>query len=89
MASKTYHGVTEEIFKCVKTKSHSEHGTIYDPPTGNKGTATTSIPVLGKIVLGYDLQPNRDLTYTIIEKPGLAPEGEIWSGIEKTINGCR
>lgn len=87
--TKTYNNVTEEIFACVKEKSSKEHGTVYDPATGNKGVSTTK-SVVGKVVLGYDLNSDtNEITYTLIDKPVLAPEHEIWKGIEKAINSCR
>lgn len=87
--SKTYSNVTEQIFDCVKTKSATEHGTVYDPATGDSGTATTHT-VVGKVVLKFDLDTaSGDLTYTLVDKPILAPEHEIWNGIEGAINSCR
>lgn len=29
------------------------------------------------------------LSYTLEKKPVLAPESQIWNGVESTINGCR
>lgn len=87
--SKTYPHVTQDIFNCVKQKSAKEHGTVYDPADADKGTATTNT-VVGKVVLGFDLDADTgDITYTIIDKPVLAPEHEIWNGIEQAINSCR
>lgn len=87
--TKTFDNVTEEIFACVKEKSSKDHGTVYDPPNGNKGTATTKT-VVGKVVLGYDLNTDtNEIKYTIVDKPVLAPEHEIWKGIEGAINSCR
>ena len=87
--SKTYSNVTEEIFACVKATSSKAHGTVYDPPTGNKGTATTDT-VVGKVKVGFDLNTDsNEITYTLIHKPVLAPEHDIWNGIEDAINGCR
>ena len=87
--SKTYSNVTEQIFSCVKAKSSKEHGTVYDPPTENQGTATTDT-VVGKVVLSYDLNTDTsEIKYILVDKPILAPEHEIWNGIESAINGCR
>lgn len=87
--TKVYHNVTQEIFDCVKKKSAEEHGTVYDPPDADKGTSTTD-SIVGKVVLEFDLNTETgDLTYTLTKKPVLAPEHEIWNGIEQAINNCR
>ena len=87
--SKTYSGVTEQIFACVKANTAKEHGTVYDPLDGNQGTATTDT-VVGEVILTYDLDPaTSEIKYTLIKKPVLAPEHEIWNGIEGAINACR
>jgi hypothetical protein len=87
-SSKTWNGVTESIFDCVKAESEREHGTKYDPPNGDQGTATTSTPV-GDVVLRFDLQPSGALTYTILKKPFLVSESQIWDGIADGLNACR
>jgi hypothetical protein len=88
MSSKAYDNITEAIFDCVKAASAKAHGTVYDPPTADQGTATTETPV-GKVVLGFDLDPATSvLTYTIQSKPFVVSDGEIWDGISGTISGC-
>ena len=87
-SSKTWNGVTEPIFACVKANSERDHGTKYDPVDGDRGTATTSTPV-GDVVLSFDLQPNGALTYTIQKKPFLVSDARIWDGISEDINSCR
>jgi hypothetical protein len=87
---KTFHGVNQAIFDCVKQKSYAEHGTIYDPATGNKGTATTNIAVVGKIVVSFDFDPTAEsITYCIVSKPWIVSVSQIFDGIGDTINGCR
>ena len=86
---KTYKNITAAIFECVKTTSEREHHTKYVPKDGNSGTATTHTAV-GKVVMGFDFDPSSgDLTYTIKDKPGIAPKSSIWDGIKYTIDGCR
>ena len=64
-------------------------GTVYDPPTGNQGTATTET-IVGKVVLSFDLNTDtNEIKYVLVDKPVLAPEHQIWNGIESTINDCR
>ena len=87
--SKTVHGVTEQIFECVKTTSNEQHGTVYDPATGNSGTATTSTSTY-TVKLNFTFDPGTgDLTYTIVHKTWIVPTSAIWTGIGDTINGCR
>jgi hypothetical protein len=87
-SSKTWNGVTESIFDCVKANSQRDHGTTYDPPDGDHGTSTTST-VVGDVVLTFDLQASGALTYTIDKKPMLVSESQIWDGISDSINACR
>jgi hypothetical protein len=87
-SSKTWNGVTESIFACVKAGSERDHGTKYDPANGDSGTATTSTPV-GDVVLAFDLQPSGALTYTIQKKPFLVSDSQIWDGVSESINSCR
>jgi hypothetical protein len=89
---RTFHGVTQAIFACVKQKSLAEHGTVYDPATGNKGTATTKVPVVGTIVVSFDFDPNpnvESITYCIISKPWIVSASQIFDGIGDTIDSCR
>jgi hypothetical protein len=84
-----YNGITQEVFSCVKTKSEQEHGTKYDPPDANQGTATTS-GSWGTIILGFNYDPSaQTLTYTLEKKPWLVPESTIWNGIRETIEECQ
>jgi|HubBroStandDraft_1064217.scaffolds.fasta_scaffold225079_1 hypothetical protein len=87
---RTFNGVTQAIFDCVKKKSLAEHGTVYDPATGNKGKATTNVPVVGTIVVSFDLDPSAEsITYCIISKPWIVSASQIFDGIGETINACR
>lgn len=87
---RTFNGVTQAIFICVKQTSGREHGTVYDPENGNKGTATTKVPAIGTIVLSFDLVPSSEsITYCIISKPWIVSASQIFDGIGETINSCR
>ena len=87
MASKAYTGITPAIWACIQATSQKEHGTTYDPPNGDSGTATTKTSV-GTVTMSYVLA-DETLTYTIEHKPGIVTDGEIWGGIDKTVNGCK
>lgn len=86
-SSKSWNGVTNQIFSCVKQKSEKDHGTVYDPPDADSGKATTDTPV-GNVVLGFNLADST-LTYTIEHKPFIVSDSQIWDGINDTINACR
>ena len=85
---KTFNSVTAEIFDCVKKASGVEHGTVYDPPSGNSGTATTETKV-GKVVLSFELNPgNGTVTYCIVSKPWVVPSSAVFNGISDSIDAC-
>lgn len=84
-----FHGVTPAIFDCVKVSSGKEHGTVYDPPSGNKGKATTKT-LVGTVVVSFDLNPgDESITYCIISKPWIVSAAQIFDGIGDTIDSCR
>jgi hypothetical protein len=86
--TQTYGNVTQTVWDCVKSSSISQRGTVYDPSDGTEGTATTETPV-GKLVMGFSFDAAAStITYTINSKPFLVTEGEIWSGIQKSITAC-
>ena len=85
---KTFNSVTPAIFDCVKKASAVEHGTVYDPPSGNTGTATTNTTI-GKVVLSFDLNPaTGTITYCIVSKPWAVPASAVFNGISDSINAC-
>lgn len=82
--------VDEALFAKVKAASTQAHGTVYEPDTGPDGTATTSIPLMGKVVLQYHLDSGaEELTYTVVSKPGILTLRELKNGIAATIQACR
>jgi hypothetical protein len=90
MNCKTWNGVTQAIFDCVKMAGQTDHGTVYDPSTGNTGTATTDVTAIGTIVLSFDFDPTAGtLTYCVIKKPWIVSISQIFDGIDGTVNVCR
>ncbi len=87
--TRTFNGVTAEIWEKVKDVGRSRYGTVFDPPQGDSGTATTTTPV-GTVVLGFDFdrQATR-ITYTLRNKPLFLPSGTLWTGLAETIVRCR
>ena len=84
--SRTFEGVTPEIWNRIKDDSKRKHDTVYDPPDGDSGTATTST-IVGTLELTYsfDREQNK-VTFTIERKPVLVPASRIWDGIQDAIN---
>lgn len=88
-SSKSFDNVTQAVWDCVKAATAKERGTTYQPPDSNQGTATTKVPAVGTLELGFDLDPGKaTVTYTIISKPWIVTEDAIWNGIQDSINGC-
>lgn len=87
--SKTYSGVTLAVWECMKADATGNHGTVFDPETGTKGTATTK--QMGQtVVMAFDLDFEAEtLTYTIVSKGPLVPERAIWNGVQKSVEGCQ
>lgn len=87
---KTFVGVTQAVFDCVKETSLHEHKTVYDPPNAYKGTATTKIPWIGTVVLSFDLNISTGtIQYCIVSKPEIVPANSIFNGIADTITSCQ
>lgn len=87
--TRTFNGVTAEIWERVKDIGRSQYGTVFDPPQGNSGTATTPTPV-GTLVLGFEFDRQAtQITYTVRTKPRFLPSGPLWSGLAQTITQCR
>ena len=88
MSSKSYDGVTQAVWECVKLNSIAKNAATYDPPDGTEGTVTIPTPV-GTVVLEFALDPTAStVTYTIKSKPLLVPESSMWSGIGDSIDAC-
>ena len=86
---KTFPGVSEGVWRCIKSNSREEHGTAYEPAGARRGRSTTS-KVIGDIVLDFSFDPAANkITYGIVDKPWIVPESAIWGGIEEAIERCR
>ena len=87
-ASKTFEGVTPEIWNFIREESRRKHDTVYDPPDADIGTATTST-IVGRLELSYQFDRGGNVvTFTIEQKPMLVPTSQIWDGIQKAIDSC-
>lgn len=87
--SRTFEDVSSHVWEKVKTIARTRFGTTFDPETSPAGTATTSTPI-GEVVIDYALDADAEqITYTLRRKPMLILSGQIWSGLEETIDRCR
>jgi hypothetical protein len=86
---RTYQGVTQASFDCVKSTSEIEHGTVYESADGRSGTATTTSS-LYTVRMSFQFDPAAgSLAYTLVGKSFIVPASAVWSGIETAITGCR
>ena len=87
--TKTFDGVSAEVWEMVKTVARERYGTTFDPAASDTGTATTHTPI-GSVVVDYMRDPAVDqMTYTLRHKPFLIMSGQIWNGLAETIEQCR
>jgi hypothetical protein len=86
---RTYDNVTQKVFDCVKASSAREHGTVYEPANGLKGTATTKT-IVGTVELSFELDlQTQTIKYCILKKPGLVPAKDVFNGIADSITKCQ
>jgi hypothetical protein len=89
---RSFKGVDEEAWETLRSRSTRDHGTIYqfEGDDETSGTATTRVPVIGDIVMHFHLDVDAaTLTYTIVQKPMVVREDQIWDGIEKSVEDAR
>ena len=87
-SSKTFNNVTAAIWECVKSTSSKQHGTVYAPPGASSGTATTKT-IVGTVELSFNFDSTQNsVSYTILKKPGIVSEKQVWGGIQDSIDGC-
>lgn len=84
--SRTFEGVSPAIWDFLKEDSKRKHDTVYDPPDGDSGIATTST-ILGILELAYNFDREQNkVTFTIENKPFLVPASQIWNSIQEAID---
>lgn len=87
--TKTFDGVSAEVWEQVKAIARDRYGTTFDPDSSECGTATTATPV-GTVIVDFMRDPAADqMTYTLRHKPFFIMSGQIWRGLAETIEGCR
>ena len=86
---RSFDGVSAAVWRQIQARGQREHGTTFEQSDDKCGIATTPTP-MGPVVLGYEFDAEaQKITYTILEKPFLAPSGLIWGGIAAAIDGAR
>lgn len=73
----------------MQDRSRKEHGTTYAPDPVNPNNGTSDTHYYGLTRLSYAFDPAAStVTYTILQKPGLASNGQIWDGVRAAIKAC-
>jgi hypothetical protein len=87
--ARTYSGVTQAILTCMRDNSRKKHGTVYIADANNPNNGKSETHYYGLTRLSYAFDPSRGaVTYTILQKPGLASYGQVWDGISAAIRAC-
>jgi hypothetical protein len=87
--SRSFTNVTPSILACMKENSIKKHGTKYivDATNPNNGVSETHYYGLTRLSYAFDVD-HGTVTYTVLQKPGLASYGQIWNGISAAIKAC-
>lgn len=84
-----FEGVSAAVWQQMQAWGEREHGTAFEHADDTRGTATTPTPA-GPVVLGFEFDADSErITYTILQKPLLAPNSLIWGGIAAAIGRSR
>jgi hypothetical protein len=87
--TRTYSRVTQAILTCMRDNSQKKHGTVYIADANNPNNGTSETHYYGLTRLSYAFDPSRGaVTYTILHKPAIAANGQIWDGISAAIKAC-
>jgi len=86
--TKSFTGISETIWNCIRANSQADNRTRYEPADANEGQAITTTAV-GEVILHFTFEPAQaTLTYSIQEKPFLVTEERIWESIAQRIEQC-
>ena len=87
--TRTFSDVTPAILSCMRERSRKQHGTTFvrDPNNPNSGTSETHYYGLTRLSYAFD-PALAAVTYTILQKPGLASNGQVWDGVRAAIKAC-
>ena len=88
---RSFAGVDQEVWDCLRSTTEKEHGTVYAFDAGDPtaGAATTKVALIGDIVLRFNFDAARaTLTYSIQQKPLIVRDNQIWDGIQESVDHC-
>jgi hypothetical protein len=89
LPSRTFFNITPTILACTQTNSRKRYGTTYTPEPGNPKSGMTETHYLGLTKLSFVIDPAAaTVTYTIVHKPLVASNGQVWDGIRDAIKAC-
>lgn len=84
MSSHTVTDLSAKEWADLKSTTKSQHNTAFDGD--NSGTATTDTPGLGKTVVGYEYDPDKETAvFTVQESPSGVPDEVVWFALGATV----
>ena len=88
-ATRTFSSVTADLMHRIRQVARDEHGILFDPPDGTKGTATGRTP-LGECIVhfAYD-SVQAKLVMTLAKKPLMLPAGFLWTAFSAELERSR
>ena len=87
--ARTFSNVTQAILACMENNSRKKYGTAYVFDAGHPGNGVSETHYYGLTRLSFIFDPTAGtVTYTILHKPGIASDGQVWNGIGKAIKAC-
>jgi hypothetical protein len=87
--SRTFSNITPAILACTQTNSRKRYGTTYTPDPGTPNSGMTETHYLGLTKLSFVIDPAAaTVTYTIVHKPLIASNTQVWDGIRDAIKAC-
>ncbi len=87
--TRTFSCVTADTMHRIRQVARDEHGILFDPPDGVKGTATGRTP-LGECIVrfAYD-SVQSELAMTLVKKPLLLPAAFLWTAFSAELEHVR
>jgi hypothetical protein len=86
---RTYPNITPAILTCMAARSRKKYGTVYTPDstTPTIGISETHYYGLTRLSFVFDAA-GATMTYTILHKPTLASNSQVWDGVRDAIKAC-
>ena len=88
-ATRTFSSVTADLMHRIRQVARDEHGILFDPPDGTKGTATGSTP-LGVCIVDFVYDTAQaELVMTVVKKPLMLPAAFLWTAFSAELERSR